>query len=187
MADVTDLNANTIQGDKAHDAADSGNPLKVGGVAVAHSASPTAVAAADRTRWIFNRDGVPFVLGGHPNIQTKNLNVSDADGAQTDTDIIGAIGAGTKYVVTWLQVTVDGSTTNPTQCRIGFGATNTPALDAAGVIMSHSGIPAGGGVVIGNGAGIVGVGGDGEELRVTCEDPAGGNLDITVGYFTIES
>jgi hypothetical protein len=53
--------------------------------------------------------------------------------------------------------------------------------------MSHSGIPAGGGVVIGNGAGIVGVGGDGEELRVTCEDPAGGNLDITVGYFTIES
>jgi hypothetical protein len=176
-----------VQGDEAHDAVDAGNPVKVGGVAVAHSASPTAVAAADRTRWIFNRDGVPFVMGGHPNIQTKNLNVTDADGAQTDTDIIGAIGAGTKYVVTWLQVTADNANTGDVQCRIGFGTTNTPAVDAADVIMSHSGIAAGSGVVIGNGAGIIGVGGDGEELRVTCEDPAGGALDITVGYFTIES
>jgi hypothetical protein len=120
-------------------------------------------------------------------IATANLNISDADGAQTDTDIIGAIGAGTKYVVTWLAVTVDEDTTAGTQCRIGFGATNTPALDAAGVIMSHSGIAPGSGVVVGNGSGIIGVGGDGEELRVTCEDPTGGNLDITVGYFTIES
>jgi len=43
------------------------------------------------------------------------------------------------------------------------------------------------GVVIGNGSGIIGIGADGEELRVTCEDPAGGSMDITVTYYTIES
>ena len=145
------------------------------------------MAAADVSDWYANRHGIPFVMGGHPNILTKNLNVSDADGAQTDTDILGAAAPGTKYVVTWLMVVVDEDTTAGTQCRIGFGTTNTPALDAAGVIMSHSGIAPGSGVMIGNGAGIIGVGADGAELRVTCADPTGGNLDIVVGYYTIES
>ncbi len=187
---LVNLGANndvTATGNVAHDAGDSGNPVKIGYKTVAHGATPTAVAADDRTDAYANREGLPFVIGGAPNVLTKNLNISDADGAQTDTDIIGAISAGTKYVVTWLAVTVDEDTTAGTQCRIGFGTANTPALDAAGVIMSHSGIAPGSGVVIGNGGGIIGVGGDGAELRVTCADPTGGNLDITVGYYTTSS
>ena len=176
-----------VEGSVAHDGADADNPVKLGLKTIAHGTNPTQVAAADVSDWYANRHGIPFMIGGHPNILTKNLNVSDADGAQTDTDIIGAVSPGTKLVVTWLTVTVDEDTTAGTQCRIGFGTTNTPALDAAGVIMSHSGIAPGSGVATGNGAGIIGVGADGAELRVTCEDPAGGALDITVGYFTIES
>jgi len=177
----------TVGGNVAHDAADSGNPVKVGLKAIAHGTNPTAVAAADRTDWYGNRAGIPFVIGGHPNIITKNYNVADADGAQTDADIIGAVGSGTKIVVTMLQVMCDQATTAATQCRIGFGTANTPALDAAGVLLSHGGIAPGSGVVIGNGSGIIGVGADGAELRVTCEDPAGGSMDITVTYYTIES
>lgn len=176
-----------VTGSVAHDGADADPPVKLGLKTIAHGTNPSQVAAADVSDWYANRHGIPFVIGGHPNILTKNLNVSDGDGAQTDTDILGAIGGGEKYVVTWLAVTLDNAASVDVQCRIGFGVTNTPALDAAGVIMSHSGIAPGSGVVVGNGGGIIGVGADGEELRVTCEDPVDGNLDITVGYFTIES
>lgn len=184
---INDILAAMGEGDVAHDSADAGNPIKVGMRAIAHGTNPTAVAAGDRTDLYASRAGVPFVMGGHPNIITKNYNVADADGAQTNADILGTIGTGTKVVVTMVQVMCDQATTAATQCRIGFGASTTPALDAAGVILSHGGIAPGSGAVVGNGGGIIGIGGDGEELRVTCEDPAGGSMDITVTYYTIES
>lgn len=173
-------------GEVAHDGVDGGGPIKVGMKAVAHSANPTAVAAADRTDWYANRHGIPFVMGGHPNIIVKNLQISDGDGAQTDAAII-TVATSNKIVVTWYKVVANNANTGDVQCRIGFGTANTPAVDAAGVIMSHEGIAAGSGVVVGNGGGIIGVGGDNEDLRLTCEDPAGGHLDIVVGYFIIPS
>jgi len=112
--------------------------------------------------------------------------VSDADGAQTDTALV-TVSAGTAIVVTKISVMLDAATTatGGVACRIGFGTANTPALDAAGLVMSHSGIAAGSGVVEGNGGAIIGAGASNEDLRVTCEDPTGGNLDIIVTYFTI--
>lgn len=191
IGDVTVNNADgdsavASQGQVAHDAANAGNPVVTGAEAIAHGTNPTAVAAADSTKVYANRAGIPFVIGGHPNILTKNLNVTDADGAQTDTAIV-TIAASNKIVVTWIAVTADNANTVDVQCRVGFGTTNTPAADAAGVILAHPGIAAGSGVVIGNGGGILGVGADNEDLRVTCEDPVTGSLDITVGYYTIES
>jgi hypothetical protein len=38
-----------------------------------------------------------------------------------------------------------------------------------------------------DGAGIIGIGADGEDLRITCDDPAGGSLFVTFSYYTIES
>lgn len=187
IGDVDVTSAVITGGAVAHDAADSGNPIKIGLKAIAHGTNPTAVAAADRTDVYANRAGIQFMIGGHPNIITKNFNVSDADGAQTNADILGAIGAGAKVVVTAIDVMADQATTAATAVRIGFGASAVPALDAAGIIVSHGGIAPGSGIVKGNGSGIIGIGGDGEELRVTCEDPAGGCLDITVTYYTIES
>jgi hypothetical protein len=112
---------------------------------------------------------------------TASLNVTDADGAQTDTAII-TVAAGLKIIADQVAVTADSANNGATQCRIGFGTTNTPALDAAGVILEHSGIAAGSGVVAAGGEGA-----DNEDLRVTCEDPTGGALGIVVKYKILSS
>lgn len=176
----------SVSGDVAHDTADVGEPVKIGGKALDVGATPTAVSANDRVNAAFLRNGAQLILGGEPNIITKNLNVSDADGAQTDAALV-TVSAGTCIVVTMIQVYLDAATTatGGVQARIGFGTANTPALDAAGVVFSHSGIAAGSGAVVGNGSGIIGIGASNEDLRLTCEDPTGGNLDIIVTYFTM--
>ena len=181
-----------VGGCTAHDAVDAGSPVKVGARAIAHGANPTAVAAADRTDLYANRHGVLFTIGGHPNIITRTVHIADADGAQTNASIVGTINTGTKVAVTSIAVTLDSATTatGGVAVKIGFGATTIPADSATGVdgvLLDHPGIAAGSGMVLGNGSGILGIGADGEELRLTCEDPVGGNLAVTFSYFTIES
>lgn len=169
------------QGNVAHDAVDAGNPLKIGAKAIAHGSNPTAVAAGDRSDLYANRHGIPFVISGHPNILTLRANYT---AAQTDTAIITQ-GAGGKIVVTRVSVTADNANSVDTQARIGFGTANTPTT--TGVLLSHPGIAAGSGVVEGSGAGILGIGADGEDLRITSEVPTGGSIDVLVSYYTIES
>ncbi len=191
--DVTSITGVTMSnaaiqttGDEAHDAPDDGNPVKIGAKAIAHGANPTAVAANDRTNLYANRHGIQFVMAGHPNTLLASANYTDADGAQTNAALI-SVSAGTKIVVTHITVTCDGANSADTQVRIGFGTANTPANDAAKVLLSHPGIKPGGGIGLGNGGGILGIGADDEDLRITCEDPTGGALDVVVGYYTIES
>ena len=80
-----------------------------------------------------------------------------------------------------------------TSVRIGFGPSTLPASGSSGadavskIILSHPNLAAGSGVVKGNGGGIVGIGGDGEELRITCSAPTSGSLYVQVDYFTIAS
>lgn len=172
-----------VEGNVAHDAVDSGNPNKLGAKAIAHGTNPTAVSAADRTDLYANRAGVLFVIGGHPNVVTlKHTTITTA---VTDAAII-TVSAGTKIVVTRLSVTLDSASTVFPTVLIGFGGTNTPTT--TGVLASHGGVPAGGGFTIGDGSGILGIGADGEDLRVTTTGNATGNgLQITVSYYTIES
>lgn len=190
---LVNLGANndaTVGGDVAHSATDSGNPVKVGHVAIAHGTNPTAVDAAERTNWYANRAGVPFIIGGHPNVITRAAYISDATGPQTDASIIGTIAAGTKVVVTAIAVTCDASNTGDTAVKLGFGATTLPADSATGangILLDHKNIKPGSGIVIGNGGGILGVGADGEEVRLTCDDPVGGGVSVTFSYYTIES
>jgi hypothetical protein len=69
---------------------------------------------------------------------------------------------------------------------IGFGASTTPTT--TGVLIAHGGVPAGGGINRGDGSGILGIGADDEDLRVTTVGNATGNgLQIVVTYYTIES
>lgn len=191
-ATVTVSGVVDVEGNVAHDTADSGNPVKIGAKAVAHGTNPTAVTAADRTDLYANRHGILFTIGGHPNIITRSVRIADADNAQTNASLVGTINAGTKVCVTALAVTVDSATTNTggVAVKIGFGASTIPADSATGadgVLLDHDGISAGSGIVIGNGSGILGIGADGEELRLTCEDPAGGSVIVTFSYFTIDS
>lgn len=179
----------TFEPSVAHDAADAGNPTKIGFRAIAHGANPTAVAANDRTNWYSNRHGIPWVIGGHPNVVSRSNIIADSDGAQTDASLAGAIGAGTKVVLTQLSVQAGANCTANLRIRVGFGTANVPTPALAGV----NGLPIdgtfapGSGIQKGNGAGIVAIGGDGEELRITCDDPVGGNIFVSYSYYTIES
>jgi hypothetical protein len=187
IATDTEGNVRNV-GNRDHDAIDAGEPVKIGAKAIALKADPTAVASNDRTDLYAMRNGIQFTLGGHPNLITKQFNITDADGAQTDLNILNAVVAATDIaVVTHIAVTCDNANTVDVAVRIGFGAANTPAADAAGIILSHPGIAPGSGMIVGNGAGILGIGAVGEELRMTSEDPTTGNLDVVVGYFIISN
>jgi hypothetical protein len=178
----------SVAGDTAHDSPDAGEPVKIGAKAVALKADPTAVASNDRTNLYAMRNGIQFTIGGHPNLITKQFNITDADGAQTDLNILNAVvGASDIAVVTHIAVTCSNANTVDVAVRIGFGAANTPAADAAGIILSHPAIAPGSGMVVGNGAGIIGIGAVGEELRMTSGDPTTGAMDVVVGYFIISN
>ncbi len=154
-----------------------------GGLAVAHSSNPDAADALDAGALIMNRHRVLFVIGGHPNSLTlKHTTITTA---VTDAAIV-TVSSGSKIVVTRLTVTLDTASTVYPSVLIGFAATNTPTT--TGVLAAHGGVPAGGGFTIGDGSGIIGVGADGEDLRVTTVGNATGNgMQITVTYYTIES
>jgi hypothetical protein len=166
-------------GNVAHDGVDAGNPLLNGARAIAHGTNPTAVAAADRTVLFANRAGVPFFIGGHPNVITRRDTFATA---QTDVALV-TVAAGTKIVVTRVLVTASNANAVNPSVIIGFGATNTPT--AAGVVAAHDGIPPGGGLNTGDGSGILGVGADGEDLRITSTTT--GTISVVISYYTIES
>ena len=178
----------SISGDVAHDAADAGEPVKIGLRAIAHGANPTAVAAADRTNWYANVHGIPFMIGGHMNCKSATYITT---AAQTDDNVLAAIAAGTLYGITRITITLDEATTVGVGVRLGFGTTVVPALGASGadavddILVYHPGLIPGGGITIGDGSGLLGVGGDGAELRITNEVPTSGTLAVTVTYFTI--
>ena len=158
--------------------------VNVAGIlAVAHGSNPDAADALDAVVPIANRHRVPFVIGGHPNSLTlKHTTITTA---VTDTAII-TVSTGTKIVVTRITITLDNASTVFPTILLGFAATNTPTT--TGVLVSHGGFPAGGMATIGDGAGILGVGADGEDLRITTTGNATGNgLQICITYYTIES
>jgi hypothetical protein len=158
-------------------------------VAVAHGANPTAVAAAAKVVPKANRAGVPFMIGGHPNVITRSATIDDADGAQTNASLLTVAG-GSVIVITAISV-IFFSTTAAQACavRIGFAAATLAAASEAGAagILLEGKFLSGGGNQKGNGAGIIGVGADGEDLRITCDDPVGGSLFVTFSYYTVES
>ena len=159
--------------------------------AVAHGSNPTAVPANDVADLLANVDGIPFVIGGHPFIKTLEYNTTNVNG-ETDDSMSGSIAPAFKIILTGLDVMCDNANTKDCGVRIGFGSSTLTAEGGSGdvgvlnIVLSHPGIAAGSGVVKGTGAGIIGRGGAGEELRITCEDP-GGKLRVVMTLYTIES
>lgn len=170
-----------IFGNASHDDVDTGNPTKIGYKAISHGANPTAVGVNDRTDAYANRHGIPFQMGGHPNIVTLEAAYT---AAQTDAAIV-TVAAGLKIVVTQIQMTADNADTVDVGFRVGFGETTTPTT--TGVVLTHPGVAPGSGISRGSGSSILGVGADGEDLRITSEVPTGGSIRILVSYYTVES
>lgn len=148
--------------------------------AVAHGSNPTAFTAGRFGAALSNIAGIPFWIGGHPNIITR---IDSYTSAQTNAAIV-TVSAGTLIVVTQCTVLCDKANTANTTVRIGFGTASTPALNSVGLVVGHPGADPGGGVGVGDGSAIVGVGASDEDLRITSSDP-GGTFYVLTKYFTI--
>jgi hypothetical protein len=162
----------------------------IGGYAVAHGSNPDAADAGDAGIILMNRHRIPFIIGGHPNLQSAEYYTT---AAQTNDNVLPLISAGTKYVITGITVIANAANTVNVSVRIGFGASAVPTQGASGadavtkVVLSHPNIPPGSGFSKGHAGGIVGIGGDGEDLYITCSVPTTGSLIVQVDYYTIES
>ena len=123
-----------ITGDIAHDAADSGNPMKIGAKVAA--AEDTAAADNDRTDLIADNVGKlitqPYAI--------KQLFVSGTASVAdtTETTVIAAQAAGVKTYVTTIVISNKGSTA--TDVDINDGTENTvmivPAPTGSGAILN---------------------------------------------------
>lgn len=93
------ITASNAAGDVAHDGADSGNPVKVGGKAynMDGSAPGTAVAEGDRANFITDTYGRQLVDTSHPNFWSVSANYAVA---QTNTELKAAPGAGLSLYIT---------------------------------------------------------------------------------------
>ncbi len=180
--------SSVVAGDVAHDAADSGNPVLQGRRAIAHGTNPTAVTAADRTYLYANRAGIPFQIGGHPNVIRRSHAFADADNAQTNAALL-TVGSGAKAVITHISCKADSTNTVGVSVKIGFGTASIAASSTTGTvgIVLEGVIAAGGELSAGNGSGIIAIGADNEDLRITSDDPTTGGIRVTYSYYTIES
>ena len=98
---TVDLGANndvTATGNVAHDAADSGNPIKIGGIAQeTDGTDPGSVAEADRVDAIFDMQGRQLVNTAAPFLWSATENHSTA---QTDNELVAAPGANLSLYLT---------------------------------------------------------------------------------------
>ncbi len=167
-------------GNVAHDAADSGNPVKIGLKALAVGAAPTAVATGDRTDAYANTHGVQFVMPGHPACLTYWANYTST---QTNAAIITQA-AGGKLVITGITVAADNENSINPSVRIGLGTASTPS--GAQVVFSHPGIPAGFHCPQGFSGGVIAIGADNEDLRITTGAISGTcSIDCLVSYYVL--
>lgn len=157
----------------------------VGGTSVALKANPAEVTAGQVAPWNTTIGGIPFVLNGHPNIIVRSNTVLDSDGAQANASLVGTIAANVSVVITQLWVKADKNNSGNVAVRIGFGTASVPSPTLAGTagILIDEDLGAGEGHQLP--VGMIAIGASGEELRITCDDPAGGALYVGYSYFTM--
>ncbi len=136
LAAVTTLTTLT-GGGVAHDAADSGNPHKVGARAVSSLASATLVAAADRADNVSDLDGRVITVPYCPNGDILVERLSDTGGTSSASTVFGAT-ASARNCITTISVANVSATAGFIDFRDG----------TAGTILFTLPIPAGGGAVI---------------------------------------
>lgn len=172
-----DASGLTVQGGTAADSADAGNPLKIGGKAVELKTNPSTVSANDRVNALFDRNGLQFHIGGHPNIITFEITTT-----QTSTNAV--LIAGTASVamnITNFQALLDEACTVGVGFRAGFGTT-VPS-SGINVVASHPGMVPGAGINRGDGSAVIAISSSGQGLRVTNDTTNGAELRYLISYF----
>lgn len=108
----------SLAGDVANDAADSGNPLKIGGKAF--SSNPAAVAGNDRVNAQFDLQGRQVVAFSIPEALVRGVSAQIT--GISDTAVIAAQGAGVRIYLTHF-VVFNTDSTVATQVNIKDGST----------------------------------------------------------------
>lgn len=103
IGDVDVTSAIITGGAVAHDAADSGNPIKVGAKAESAISTATMVADGDRTDVYADIDGVLIVRSDRPLGDLLSERLSNTDGTSTASTVFGAT-ASTRNVITGYSV-----------------------------------------------------------------------------------
>jgi len=126
---------------------------------------------------------------------TRNLTAVNREwsfiNAQTNLKLID-VGATQHLEAYYYQVIAANSNSVDVSCRIGTGATALPtvtddsATPAPGTLLSHGGIPRGGGVVGHMGGAPILIGVQGEDLYLTCSVPTGGSLRVVIQLRVVE-
>lgn len=129
----------------------------------------------------FNTDAAGNLTAVGGSTAAQNLEAAYT-AAQTNTAIL-SVSDSNRIVVTAIDFVCDAANTVNVAVRIGFGATTTPTT--TGVLLSHPGLFAGSGLIKGNGGGILGIGGAGEDLRITASVPTTGSMRVIVTAYTV--
>jgi hypothetical protein len=169
-----------FQGDVPHSGEDHGFPIKIGYFAVSHGSSPTSVKVGDRTNGYSNIDGIPFMIAGHPNIVTREVEIDDE---VVNYEIVSP--NENKIIVTECQLLSSSNCGKNISFRMGFGVSVMPVSD--GILLSHPGFISGLSVTRGNGSGIIGMGKLNEKLLLTCSNPSPGKVRVLVSYYLINA
>ncbi len=152
-----------VGGNVAHDAADAGNPHKVGGKASTSLAGVTAAADADRVDFRATTDGRQIT---HPYCSPEDIVSGVAaitDGSSTS--VIASSGSGVRTYIT--SVSIANTSATPVTVDIRDGA--------AGTVMATFMAPAGGGCVL-----ALPVPLRGSAATAWCADPSASASTVTV-------
>ena len=141
---LTDTNGDYVAGsggatagDVAHDAADSGNPVKIGARAETSPKGITLVADGDRTDILADADGIQMVKIGTSNADLISERIADTGGTSTAFTNFSAV-ASTKNYVHSIHIYNSSATAGFVDFRDG----------AAGAVLFTAAAPAGGGMSI---------------------------------------
>ena len=153
----------------------------IGYKTLAHNGILGSITAGLAPLLVSNREGFPFVICGHSNAVPRAFRFTDA---RTDTVLI-APPSGQKTVITNIWVRSEKTNSVNVTYTIGFSTTATPAISSSGVngILLSEQIGAGDGHQLGNGGGILGIGGVDEELWITSTVPTGGAITVGFTYY----
>ena len=137
---TVDLGSNNdVQGDVAHDSADSGNPLKIGAKATNSIEGVTQVANADRTNIVADLNGV-LITRPHTTLEEiLSERVSDTGGTSTAFTTFGAGGAGVHNYVTTIVVHNASATDGYVDIRDGSAGSvlmTIPAPTTGGAVIN---------------------------------------------------
>lgn len=137
-----DTTGTYVVGHLAHDAADAGNPIKIGGKAVSALSGVTLVASADRTDNYSDLDGAQLVRMNGAIGDYVNGNASNTDGSSTQ--VLAAAAAGIKHYITDITITNTSASNIYVELKDNTTVKWTFPVPANGGVTHHFATPIGG-------------------------------------------